>query len=153
MNRTPLEAAVTIARALGHPARLRIVGMLRSGELCVCQVTAVLELAPSTVSAHLRELKRAGLVVERKEGRWVHFGLAAEPELRSWVDTALGAIAGDPGFAADERVVAELRELPLEDVCHFGLDGARARWRCVSGKTCRERAVTGAGRPAKERRP
>ena len=43
----------------------------RTGELCVCQITEVLGLATSTVSAHLKELRRAGLTVERKEGRCV----------------------------------------------------------------------------------
>ena len=61
MTISKLETAVTAARALGHPARLRTVAMLRSGELCVCQITEILKLAPSTVSAHLKELKQARL--------------------------------------------------------------------------------------------
>ena len=50
-----MASAIAASRALGHPARLRTVAMLGSGELCVCQITEVLKLAPSTVSAHLRE--------------------------------------------------------------------------------------------------
>ncbi len=57
---TDLNTAVAAARALGHSARLRAVAMLRSGELCVCQITEVLKLASSTVSLHLKELKRSG---------------------------------------------------------------------------------------------
>ena len=45
MTMSNLNAAVEISRALGHPARLRIVAMLRSGELCVCQIVAVLGLS------------------------------------------------------------------------------------------------------------
>ncbi len=73
MKSSNLDTTVAAARALGHRARLRTVAMLRSGELCVCQITEVLKLAPSTVSAHLKELKQAGLVSERKDGRWVYF--------------------------------------------------------------------------------
>lgn len=122
MNLSPLDAAVAAAGALGHPARVRTVAMLRSGELCVCQITAVLELAPSTVSAHLKELRRAGLVAERKVGRWVHFGLAEEPAARAWIAAALDAAADDPQLAADARLVAALRILPVEDLCRSGFD-------------------------------
>jgi DNA-binding transcriptional ArsR family regulator len=122
MKSSPLDAAVTAAAALGHPARVRTLAMLRSGELCVCQITAVLELAPSTVSAHLKELRRAGLVTERKAGRWVHFGLAQEPAARAWIAAALAAAGDDAQLVADARLVAALRTLPVEDLCRSGFD-------------------------------
>jgi DNA-binding transcriptional ArsR family regulator len=122
-----LESTVSAARALGHPARLRTVAMLRSGELCVCQITEVLKLASSTVSAHLKELKQAGLVSERKVGRWVYFGLAGSEHARSWMETALSSSADDPQIEADHRRVAELRRLPVEDLCRFGYEEAVAR--------------------------
>ncbi len=59
MTRSPLSNQVDRYKALGHPVRLRILAMLRDGGLCVCQITAVLGLASSTVSAHLAELRRA----------------------------------------------------------------------------------------------
>jgi DNA-binding transcriptional ArsR family regulator len=127
MSSRSLASAVTVARALGHPARLRAVAMLSSGELCVCQITEVLKLATSTVSLHLRELKRCGLVTERKEGRWVYVGLSDEPLAREWVRTALAAVSPDPQVEEDARRVEELRELPVEDLCRLGLEGARAR--------------------------
>ena len=122
MKSSQLDAAVSAAAALGHPARLRTLAMLRSGELCVCQITAVLELAPSTVSAHLKELRRAGLVSERKAGRWVHFGLAEEPAARAWIAAALAAAGDDRQLAFDARLVAVLRALPVEDLCRSGFD-------------------------------
>ncbi|PWB77059.1 MAG: ArsR family transcriptional regulator [Holophagae bacterium] len=125
MKSLRLDSAVAVARALGHPARLRSVAMLRSGELCVCQITAVLGLAPSTVSLHLRELKRCGLVAERKDGRWVHIALADESEARAWLETALAAVVDDPQLESDARLVDELRRLPVEELCRTGLDGAR----------------------------
>ena len=63
---------VAIARALGDESRIRALMLLRGGELCLCQIIHVLGLAPSTVSRHMSELQRAGLVERRKEGRW-HF--------------------------------------------------------------------------------
>jgi len=127
MRTSRLDSAVAVARAIGHPARLRAVAMLRSGELCVCQVTAVLGLAPSTVSLHLRELKRAGVVRERKQGRWVHVGLSNDFEARSWVDLAVAAAGSDPQLARDAAVVDELRRLPVEDLCRLGLAAAKRK--------------------------
>jgi len=121
-----LDSAVAAARALGHPARLRTVSMLRSGELCVCQITEVLKLAPSTVSAHLKELKQAGLVSERKDGRWVYFDLADNENTRPWIEAALSALVNDPQIEADDLLVDELRRLPVEDLCRFGYAAAKA---------------------------
>lgn len=101
--------------------------MLRSGELCVCQVTEVLKLAQSTVSTHLRELKRAGLISERKEGRWVYFGLSSDAEAAPWIDAAMCTVDGDPQLDADDRLVDELRRLPVEDLCRLGYDAAKAK--------------------------
>jgi DNA-binding transcriptional ArsR family regulator len=140
MTLTPLEAAVAVARALGHPGRLRMLAMLQSGELCVCQLTEVLRLAPSTVSLHLKELKRAGLVTERRDGRWVYLALSEDPEARPWIETALAALAGDPQLEADDEMVEELRRLPVEDLCRLGYEEARARQAAASARRRRRRS-------------
>ena len=132
MKNSTLESAVAAARALGHPARLRTIAMLRSGELCVCQITEVLKLAPSTVSAHLKDLKRAGLVSERKVGKWVYFDLIDDEGTLSWTEAALSGVVDDPQIETDERLVAELRRLPVEDLCRLGYEAAKE-------KTIRER--------------
>jgi ArsR family transcriptional regulator len=129
MTTSRLDSAVTVARALGHPARLRAVAMLRSGELCVCQVTAVLGLAPSTVSLHLRELKRAGIVRERKQGRWVYVGLSDDIEARSWIDLAVTAAGTDPQLEEDVRMVERLRRMPVEELCRLGVPAAGEKLR------------------------
>lgn len=127
MKMTELESSVAAARALGHPARLRTIAMLRTGELCVCQITEVLRLAPSTVSAHLKELKQAGLVSERKDGRWVYFGLTDAESTRSWISAALSPLTGDQQLEVDSQLVRELRSLPVEDLCRFGYEAAKAK--------------------------
>jgi DNA-binding transcriptional ArsR family regulator len=124
-----LESSVAAARSLGHPARLRTAAMLRSGELCVCQITEVLGLAPSTVSAHLKELKQAGLITERKDGKWVYFALTTNENTRSWIRAALSPLAEDPQLEADSRLVDELRRLPVEELCRFGYEAAKQRAR------------------------
>jgi ArsR family transcriptional regulator len=69
------ERTARVFHALAEPTRLRIVDLLRSGERCVCELTDALEMAQSKLSFHLKGLKDAGLVLDRKEGRWVYYRL------------------------------------------------------------------------------
>ena len=101
--------------------------MLRAGELCVCQITEILQLAPSTVSAHLKELSRAGCTEERKDGRWVWVGLSQEPAAERSREALLEGLNGDPQLAADRERVEELRNIAVADLCRLGYDEARAR--------------------------
>jgi len=101
--------------------------MLRTGEMCVCQITEVLGLAGSTVSIHLGQLRRCGLVSERKDGRWVWISPGSEPAARAWIETALAGLDDDQQLRADLVSVSRLRELPVEDLCRLGYEAARAR--------------------------
>lgn len=72
-----MDSIARIFKALADETRLRIIGLLLTSELCVCDLTAVLALPQSTVSRHLAYLKNAGLVLDRREGVWMHYRLAA----------------------------------------------------------------------------
>ncbi len=72
-----MRHTVAALKALADANRLRILCALRKGELCVCQLIALLKLAPSTVSKHLSVLRAAGWVQSRKNGRWVHYRLTS----------------------------------------------------------------------------
>lgn len=72
---TDLSRAVELFHALSDETRLAIVQRLRSGERCVCDLTDLLDAAQSRLSFHLKVLKDAGLVSDRKDGRWVHYSL------------------------------------------------------------------------------
>jgi ArsR family transcriptional regulator len=72
------ESLADVARlfhALSDPTRIEILERLRNGERCVCELTDVLDAAQSRLSFHLRTLREAGLVTDRKEGRWVYYTL------------------------------------------------------------------------------
>lgn len=73
-----LSRAVELFHALSDETRLAIIQRLRNGERCVCDLTDLLDAAQSRLSFHLRVLKDAGLVTDRKEGRWVHYSLNKE---------------------------------------------------------------------------
>ena len=72
---TDLARTARLCRALCDENRLRIVEMLTAGERCVCELTAALDLGQSLLSHHLKTLKDAGLVTDRREGRWVYYTL------------------------------------------------------------------------------
>ena len=122
MAATILPNIVQVYKTLSHPARIRILAMLRTGELCACQITAVLGLAPSTVSAHLAELRRAELVVERKDGRWVHYSLTQSDEAPETGHGLWQRIRRDPQIRADASLVKQFRGIPLEKLCRADLD-------------------------------
>ena len=63
-------------RALADPTRLRILALLTGGEVCVCHIHEALGIPQPTASRHLAYLRRSGLVDARREGLWVHYGLA-----------------------------------------------------------------------------
>lgn len=65
-----------IMKALSDSNRLRIVSMLKVRELCVCEITEVLQLATSTVSKHLSILEEAGIIADEKDGKWVNYKIA-----------------------------------------------------------------------------
>jgi len=70
-----VNKVVEVMKAVSDPNRMRILMSLMNGELCVCRITAFLELAPSTVSKHLSILRHAKLLKSRKEGKWIYFNL------------------------------------------------------------------------------
>src|SRR5215468_10520506 len=72
---TDLDRATQLFHALSDPTRLSILERLRFGERCVCDLTDALEAAQSRLSFHLKVLKDAGLVTDRKDGRWVYYAL------------------------------------------------------------------------------
>ena len=127
MRTSPLDLLVRIHKALAHPVRSRILAMLRGGELCVCQLNAVIGLAPSTMSAHLGELKDAGLVAERKSGRWVHYRI----ETQEWVEHVLEALwtalEDDPQIADDRELLVHVAALPVEAICRPDFDPSALR--------------------------
>jgi ArsR family transcriptional regulator len=70
-----------IFKALGDRNRLRIMKMLEVKAMCVCEITEVLNLAPSTVSKHLSLLHEADLIEDRKEGKWVNYSLPGKSRI------------------------------------------------------------------------
>ena len=101
----------TLARrfhALADEKRLRILDLLRGGELCVCDLVNELDVSQPLLSFHLRILREAGLVSDRKDGRWVHYSLVP------------GGVAELEEAAAELGRVAHGRRRGCEGACCGG---------------------------------
>ena len=111
---------LTVIKAIADESRVRALIALGEGELCVCQITELLSLAPSTVSKHMSILRHAGLVKSRKEGRWIYYSLkskgASGPtlELLQWLRRSL---EGDRVAGADLRRLKKILSLDPCDLC------------------------------------
>jgi len=117
-------------KAAGDPTRTRILKLLEHGGLCVCQIQAVLGLAASTVSKHLAVLKSAGLVADRRDGKWIEYTLAPDadnPFAAPLLAMLRGALDRDSRIVADAKRLAQVRRIPLDQLCATGLTRARDR--------------------------
>jgi ArsR family transcriptional regulator len=108
----PTADLVRVLQALGDPTRLRLLNLLRGGEICVCYFVEILGEPQPKVSRHLAYLRRAGLVDVRREGKWMHYRLAATPH-QSVRDAILDEVADDRQMRRDrlalERACCALR--------------------------------------------
>lgn len=104
-------------RALADPTRLRCLLLLASqGELCVCELTHALDEVQPKISRHLSMLREVGIVLDRREGLWIHYRL--NPKLPAWVHEVLSTTArantnADPYARDRKRVKATPNRPPV----------------------------------------
>jgi ArsR family transcriptional regulator len=104
-----MQEILTIFKALSDETRLRILKLLEHGELCVCDIFSALDMIQPKVSFHLAVLKDAGLIKDRKEGRWVHYSIDDSDLLRRlFVLSALERILDNDVKADHNRLKAFL---------------------------------------------
>ena len=111
---------IHITKALADPSRVRMVLALKGGELCVCQIVELFQLASSTISKHLSILHRAGLIVSRKTERWVYYRLPdreAPVAVRGALDWVLKSLAQSTEAEADRRQLKKIVKLNPSTIC------------------------------------
>jgi len=103
------DGIVALLKAAAEPTRLRILRLLLLGEFNVKDLTELLGQSQPRVSRHIKLLAEAGLIERYQEGSWVFIRGSAEPEIRAFVNTALGMIeAGDPQIVRDGERAARI---------------------------------------------
>jgi len=111
---------MAITRALSDPGRVRILLALRQKELCVCQITELFGLAPSTMSKHLSILHHAGLIQSRKTERWVYYrlpGKSAPVAVREALDWVHKSLAKTDETKADAKKLKKILQTDLAVIC------------------------------------
>ncbi|MFJ2362616.1 metalloregulator ArsR/SmtB family transcription factor [Pseudomonas sp. NPDC087697] len=105
---------VDVFKALADDTRSRIALLIaREGELCVCELTAALDLSQPKISRHLAQLRSHGVLGDRRQGQWVFYRL--HPQLSPWVVTLLqGALAANGAWlAADIARLQAMDDRPV----------------------------------------
>ena len=110
----------SVMKATADPTRVRILKILESGEICVCQVIAILALGQSTVSKHLFLLRAAGLIKDRRDRKWVHYSLdrgSDSPYAGRMLRSIRGWLNDDPVVAKDRERAATARAIGPIAIC------------------------------------
>lgn len=111
-----VEEKTKIFKSLSDPNRLRILKMLQTKSLCVCEITDILQLATSTVSKHLSILKAVGFIIEEKDGKWVNYSInprPSDPRISSILSTLDFWISDESAIIADKVKVQKVNRIEL----------------------------------------
>ena len=111
---------IAITKALSDQNRVRTLMALKNRELCVCQITELLDLAPSTVSKHMSILANARLVEGRQKGRWRYYGLAgddAPDEVREATAWMFRSLSNSPQIRLDSERIKDILKIDPEVLC------------------------------------
>jgi len=115
-----MQEVISVTKALADENRVRILCALNGKKLCVCQIVELLRLAPSTVSKHLSILKQAGLITERKEGKFVFHTLAgrtAKPAVRQIIRWLAKNLADDKQIQNDQKKLEQILRIDPWTLC------------------------------------
>lgn len=138
-----MQGLVRISAALADPNRVRLLAACFDGELCVCQLVALVGLSNAAVSKHLSLLRDAGLLESRKQGRWVYYRLPEEPgaaagEAIGWVRRHVGE-----AMDRDRGLMKQILGLEPVELCRMQRAGC-----CVVGSEKKSKQERRSGSPS-----
>jgi ArsR family transcriptional regulator len=122
-----MKDLLTVFKALSDETRLRILKLLEKGELCVCEIVAALNTIQPKISFHLSTLKEAGLIKDRKQGKWIHYRIDDSDMFRRMLilsvterisaDSVLKDRKRLTDFQKNNKVKAKVTKLKDETAC------------------------------------
>ena len=118
-DRVDVGRLARLFHALSDETRLKIVERLLLGEQCVCNLMEPLELGQSHLSFHMKTLKAAGLVNDRREGRWIHYSL--NPGTLGEIQEFVGAVGEKAARLDAERCCEGEKKSPVGQLYGFSL--------------------------------
>ena len=108
-SRNPYDLKL-LFRALADRTRLRLLNLMGENEVCVCYLVEALKLSQPKISRHLAYLRRAGIVVARRDGKWMHYRLAlpSDAHLAGVIAAVRRCVATDPAIQSDRSRLVRL---------------------------------------------
>lgn len=125
-----LRAYETVLKAVADPTRVRILKILEGGEMCVCQIIAVIGLGQSTISKHLSLLRAAELIKDRRDRKWIHYSLdgkSGNPYAGALLRNTRKWLNDDPLILKDRERAATARDIGPVVICERGMALPRRR--------------------------
>jgi ArsR family transcriptional regulator len=100
---------VSFYAALADPNRLRLLSLMRDGEICVCHLQGALQTNQPKISRHLAYLRKSGLVAARRDGKWIHYRLEKLDRARSNIlAESLARLAAEPQIKKDQARLKQI---------------------------------------------
>jgi ArsR family transcriptional regulator len=108
-----IKNCAKILKSFSDENRLRITFMLLNRPLCVCEINEILDIALSTISAHLKNMKYNGIIEDTKEGRWVIYKLVDNENIINLINFLYDKVKDDPVVLNDKRKLLTLERQNL----------------------------------------
>lgn len=119
-----MKAYALFFAALADENRLRLLHLMRKGEICVCFLQGTLKTNQPKISRHLAYLRRAGLVEARRQGKWIYYSLKKQPPtLEKLLSNALAAISHESEIKRDNQRARQIQCAPAR----FGFSAPRVK--------------------------
>lgn len=115
-----MRELMAITKALADETRVRLLLALQGKQLCLCQLTELVQLAPPTVSRHMSILKQARLVSSHKQGRWMYYhlpGKDATPAVEQIIEWAFRCLTKDRRIAEDRARLKAILKIDPSELC------------------------------------
>ncbi len=128
----PIDALTRVSAALADPNRVRLLAACLDQERCVCQLVALIDLSNASISKHLGQLRDAGLLQSRRDGRWVHYRLpeAPDPIVAQAIEMVRAHALGDELIERDRATLTNIDAIDPNELARMQREG------CCPDLTC-----------------
>ena len=133
-TRNPIDRLTSLAHAIADPNRVRLLAACLDRERCVCQLVALIDLSNASISKHLGQLRDAGLLESRREGRWVHYRLPDDPDriVRDAIELVRSHALEDDLIARDRGTLENIDAIEPNELARMQREGCCPDLRCCT---------------------